>query len=309
MATLIDRFEAKVDRSGEHHLWTSSKKADGTGKLKVDGKAVTAQRVAWQLAHGPVPSGTEVMACPETKACVRIEHLSLRRMTSRARGAPGRSRSRGGGSRVEVRPGVWKLSVSAGRFDDGSVRRVHRTVRADTAAEAARVLAEFVTEVHNSPLPDKKADRDVTVDEAIGRFLAEHLAEEKGRDPGTVRNYRGVHAKWFSPEIGGRRVVEVDEAAIDRIFGRMRRAGLSASRLHDARNLYQPFFRWAKRRGIIRRSPMADFELPTSSHVAMEHTPPEVDSSASTCRRRWRLCLTLRPCSSWGRSRACAAVS
>jgi integrase len=277
MATLIDRFEAKVDRSGEHHLWTGSKKADGTGKLKVDGKAVTAQRVAWQLAYGPVPSGTEVMACSETKACVRIEHLSLRRMTSRVRGAPGRSRSRGGGSRVEVRPGVWKLSVSAGRFDDGSVRRVHRTVRADTAAEAARALAEFVTEVHNSPLPDKKADRDVTVDEAIGRFLAEHLLEEKGRDPGTVRNYRGVHAKWFSPEIGGRRVVEVDEAAIDRIFGRMRRAGLSASRLHDARNLYQPFFRWAKRRGIIRRSPMADFELPTSSHIAMEHTPPEVD--------------------------------
>jgi len=38
-----------------------------------------------------------------------------------------------------------------------------------------------------------------------------------------------------------------------------------------------PFFRWAKRRGIIRRSPMADFELPTSSHVATEHTPPEVD--------------------------------
>jgi integrase len=72
-------------------------------------------------------------------------------------------------------------------------------------------------------------------------------------------------------------VLDVDEAAIDRIFGRMRKAGLSASRLHDARNLYQPFFRWAKRRGIIRRSPMIDFELPTSSHVATEHTPPEAD--------------------------------
>ena len=44
----------------------------------------------------------------------------------------------------------------AGRFDDGSVRRVHRTVRAGTAAESARLLAEFVTEVHNSPLPDRR---------------------------------------------------------------------------------------------------------------------------------------------------------
>ncbi|MGH9249610.1 MAG: HNH endonuclease, partial [Acidimicrobiales bacterium] len=119
MATLIDRFEAKVDRSGEHHLWTGSKKADGTRQAEGRRQAVTAQRVAWQLAHGPVPPGTEVMACPETKACVRIEHLSLRRTTSRARGAPCRSRSRGGGSRVEVRPGVWKLSVSAGRLAMG----------------------------------------------------------------------------------------------------------------------------------------------------------------------------------------------
>jgi integrase len=284
MATLRDRFEAKVDRSGDHHLWTGSTKADGSGKMKVDSKAVTAQRVAWKLVHGQLPPGTEVLACPVDRACVRIEHLSLRRVPRGRRGTRGRNRSRGGGSKVEVRPGVWKLSVSAGRFDDGSVRRVHRTVRAGTVAESARLLAEFVTEVHNSPLPDKRADRDITIDEAIERFLTEYLLGEKGRDPSTIRNYRGVHAKWFSPEIGRRRVADVDEAAIDRIFGLMRRADLSASRLHDARNLYQPFFRWAKRRGIIRRSPMADFELPTSSHVATEHTPPEVD----------QLCLYLR---------------
>jgi HNH endonuclease len=75
MATLRDRFEAKVDRSAEHHLWTGSK-ADGTGKMKVDSKAVTAPRIAWELVHGQLPPGTEVLACPEDRACVRIEHLS-----------------------------------------------------------------------------------------------------------------------------------------------------------------------------------------------------------------------------------------
>ncbi len=167
--------------------------------------------------------------------------------------------------------------MTAGRFADGTVRRIHKTVHAATAAEASQALAAFVAEVHESPPVESKADRDMTMDDAIDRFLTEHLIAEKGRDPGTVQNYRGVHERWFSAEIGHRRVSDVDEAAIDRVFGRMRRAGLSASRMHDARNLYQPFFRWAKRRRLIRRSPMADFQLPTSTHVAREHAPPEVD--------------------------------
>jgi hypothetical protein len=34
MASLGERFEAKVDRTGEHHLWLGSKKADGTGSSR-----------------------------------------------------------------------------------------------------------------------------------------------------------------------------------------------------------------------------------------------------------------------------------
>ncbi|MGH9228357.1 MAG: hypothetical protein ACRD07_06410 [Acidimicrobiales bacterium] len=52
---LSERFEAKVDRSGVHHTWTGSKKADGTGKLKVDGKTVTAPRIAWGRLTGLSP--------------------------------------------------------------------------------------------------------------------------------------------------------------------------------------------------------------------------------------------------------------
>jgi hypothetical protein len=224
MPSLRDRFEAKVDRSGDHHLWLGAKRSDGTGKLTVEGKAVTAQRVAWELTNGPLPPGTAVLACPVVKRCVRVEHLSVRGASGADAASPRRKprSSAGSGSKVEVRPGVRKLTVSAGRFDDGSVRRLHRTVRADGNAEAIRALAEFATEVDSSPLPEKRADRDITVDEAIERFLTEHLLEEKGRDPRTIGNYRGVHVRWFSPEIGARRVLDIDEAAIDRIFGRMR---------------------------------------------------------------------------------------
>jgi hypothetical protein len=47
----------------------------------------------------------------------------------------------------------------------------------------------------------RRGASDITIDEAIERFLTEYLLGEKGRDPRTVRNYRGVHTKWFSPEI------------------------------------------------------------------------------------------------------------
>ena len=57
MPTLADRFEAKVDRSGEHHRWTGRTwcKADGSGLIKANGKPTTVRRVAWELAHGPLP--------------------------------------------------------------------------------------------------------------------------------------------------------------------------------------------------------------------------------------------------------------
>ncbi|MGH9212212.1 MAG: tyrosine-type recombinase/integrase [Acidimicrobiales bacterium] len=125
-------------------------------------------------------------------------------------------------------------------------------------------------------MPDEKADRDVRVDEAIERFLT-YLSEDKGREESTIEDYRGVHAKWGSPVIGRRKVRDVDDEHMDRIFGNMRTAGLSASRMATARNLYGPFFRWAKRRRIIRRSPMAEFEMPFSQHVAIERVPPEID--------------------------------
>ena len=47
MASLAERFEAQVDRSGEHHRWLGAINADrGTGRLKVADRHVTAHRVA-----------------------------------------------------------------------------------------------------------------------------------------------------------------------------------------------------------------------------------------------------------------------
>lgn len=286
MASLARRVAAKIDRSGEHHIWTGATDGRGAGVMSVDGQSTTARRVVWE--REPVPDGAKVMACPEEPGCVRLDHLSLKAPTDRSPATPskapkpktamiGRRGRSGGGSLRQVRPGAWELTVSAGRYSDGRARRVFRTVETDTERQAVAALASFVAEVTETRQAETAKLRDLTVDEAVDRFLDEHLRAEKGREEKTIADYRRLHLKWFSPNIGKRRLRDIDEARIDRIFGAMRAAGLSRSRLNQAKCLYSPLFRWAKRRGIVSHNPMLEFQLPTTRHVTKERTPPEVE--------------------------------
>jgi integrase len=177
----------------------------------------------------------------------------------------------------QLSPGVWKLSVTTTPAEDGGQRRVHRTVRVRNAKQAAEELASFASEVRTMPVVAPKELHGLDMDAAIERFLCEHLRDEKGREEKTIRDYQALHDKWFAPELGRRFVRDVDRSAIDRAFGKMRRAGLSRSRLNQAKSLYAPFFRWAAQRGLTWANPMAGFELPTSNYVSGERTPPEVD--------------------------------
>ena len=274
---LATRFDRLVDRTGEHHLWLGSRNSDrGTGRIKVGNTVATAHRVAWELAHGPLSPKQRVVTCPLSPACVRIDHLSVE--GAPADSPPGRGRARkGAGSMRIVRPGTWELRVTIGRWDDGRPRSLTRTITAKSESAAAALLGEFVDEMTGSHLPETQDLRDLTVDQAVDRFLGEYLAVEKGRAEKTINDYRYIHERWFSPTIGAQQVKRIESATMDRLFGTMRRAGLSASRLNQAKSLYAPFFRWAKRRGMTTRNPMAEFQLPTSTYRSEERTPPEVE--------------------------------
>jgi integrase len=281
--TLAERFERMVDRNGDHHLWKGAKHAGrGTGRLKVEGRDVTAHRVAWELTHGPLPPEARIHACDGNPACVRVEHLRVEGATAAPSARRSRNR-RGGGSKKRVGPTSWQLSATPrGGTADG--RRLYKTVHGLlNEEEAAEALAEFVAEVRSNGPRASAEDYTLTIDQAVDRFL-DYLRDEKGREGKTIRDYRNIHDRWFSEDIGTRRVRDVDLTAIDRSFGKMRKAGLSRSRMNHARSLYAPFFRWAKRRGMTTHDPMLDFELPTSRYVTRERTPPEVEE----------LCLLLR---------------
>jgi integrase len=275
--TVDDRIAARVKHVGGHHIWQGKVDRNGIPITKHNSSSTTVRRLVWELAHGPLPPSARVLECPGHRLCVRLDHLHVEgadEVVTKTR----RTRARKGtGSMRQVRPGTWELRVTAGRWSDGSVRTLYRTVQADDEADATAQLIAFVDEMGGAQHPEGRDLRELTVDTAIEQFLTEYLADEKGREEKTVSDYRKLHQRWFSPTIGDRRVGRVDTATMDRLFGVMRRAGLSASRLNQAKSLYGPFFRWAKRRGITTRNPMVDFQKPTSSYLSRERTPPEVD--------------------------------
>ena len=272
-----ERIAARVKSVGGHYVWQGKVDRNGIPVTKHNSRNTTVRRLVWELAHGPLPPAAKVGACPGNRLCVRLDHLSVERAQESAAKTRRFRARKGTGSMRQVRRGAWELRVTTGRWSDGRIRTLYRTVQADDEADATAQLIAFVEEMGRAQHPDGHDVRELTVDAALEQFLTEYLSEEKGREEKTVNDYRRLHRRWFSPSIGDRRVSRVDTATMDRVFGAMRQAGLSNSRLNQAKSLYAPFFRWAKQRGITTRNPMADFQKPTSSYLAKERTPPEIE--------------------------------
>lgn len=76
--SLLERFEAKYIRVPESGcwLWTAAVDERGYGILKSN--EYLAHRVAWQLYHGPIPSGLYVLHRCDVRCCVNaLSHLFL----------------------------------------------------------------------------------------------------------------------------------------------------------------------------------------------------------------------------------------
>ena len=275
MALDRHRFEAKVDRSAEHHRWLGAVAANGVGQVRVDGKLVTAPRAAWLLEHGSIAADQVVLACPADPSCVRVEHLRLGGRAPSAAKAPKKRQPRGAGSIEPISRGAWKIGVSAGIDEDGHRRRSYRTVRG-TRTDAAKALAAFVTEVGDGSALPRHRDKLLTVDALIEWYL-EFAREERGLEHSTLVGYEDAYTHWLSDLIGTKRASTVTLADLDKAFGRMRRAKLSRSRMNNARSALSGAYKWGKRHGMVPNNPVALFELPSSSQTPRVTTAPEID--------------------------------
>lgn len=73
------RFWSYVEKgkSNECWQWTGTPMNNGYGRIKVDGKMVAAHRYAYELEHGPIPSGLQVLHNCYNKLCVNPSHLRI----------------------------------------------------------------------------------------------------------------------------------------------------------------------------------------------------------------------------------------
>ena len=72
-----ERIERNTERDGDCLVWTSTRRPDGYGVVNVRGRVVRAHRLAWEIVHGPIPDGLDVLHGCDNPPCCAIEHLRL----------------------------------------------------------------------------------------------------------------------------------------------------------------------------------------------------------------------------------------
>lgn len=128
--TLVQRFEEKIDKSGDCWLWTSAIGSRGYGIFWVGGKERSkfAHRLAWEMANGAeIPDGLVVMHACDNPRCVNPAHLSVGTTQDNAidasqKGRIARGERNGGGGKLtesqvrEIKSRALSISKAAAAY-------------------------------------------------------------------------------------------------------------------------------------------------------------------------------------------------
>ena len=91
MASDLERFEAKVTKTGTCWLWGACVRSDGYGWFSVGGRSMAAHRYAYEQYVGPIPDGMALDHLCRVRRCVNPRHLEA--VTDRVNILRGRGRA------------------------------------------------------------------------------------------------------------------------------------------------------------------------------------------------------------------------
>lgn len=124
---VIQRFAAKV-RTGapdECHEWTGLRNKDGYGKLKIDGKTVTAHRLAFRLANGHWPTPCCLHRC-DNPPCCNATHLFEGTNADNTADRDAKGRQRGGRGSATRSAKLDECDVLDILFNQGDLSQAER---------------------------------------------------------------------------------------------------------------------------------------------------------------------------------------
>jgi integrase len=170
------------------------------------------------------------------------------------------------GTKLEVRPGVWRLRVFVGTDPaTGHPRQLSRTTRGGSR-HAEKELARFVTEVEAGDVP-------LAADQTVAEFLDAWLAfVEPQRSPTTVRGYRDKVRRW-KLALGTVRVSKLTAQELDRTYARWLDEGAAPTTVRHCHRVLAAALRQAQRWGLITRCATDLARPPAMVHRA----PPDAD--------------------------------
>ena len=73
----IIRFNKKVNKTNDCHIWNAAKQKQGYGMFSYDGKSLPAHRFSFLLHKGQIAENMVVHQTCENNECVNPEHLEL----------------------------------------------------------------------------------------------------------------------------------------------------------------------------------------------------------------------------------------